>query len=309
MEKYENIKQVGEGAFGQVYKSRRTSDGAVFAIKKMPVDRETGFPFTAIREIKLCKSVINKHIIGLDEIVFEEGFIFVVLEYMPYDLTGLLASGAKLSTDQIRSITSQLIEAVSSMHGMGLVHRDIKPSNILLDCHGMLKLTDFGLTREISGMMTNRVCTLWYRAPELLLGETSYSLKVDAWSVGCIMLEMRLGRPPYRGSDEVSQIKLIFEELGIPQDKYKWSDLLDVDIYSKSRSTEEIIAERYGHLFDEEELKVLSGFLCLTSRKRLSVANSRYFTVISSHKNTYIPLSFEEAHELYTKERKEMKKP
>lgn len=308
MEKYENIKQVGEGAFGQVYKSRRTSDGTVFAIKKMPVDRETGFPFTAIREIKLCRSVINKHIIKLDEIVFDEGFIFVVLEYMPYDLTGLLASGAKLSTDHTRSIISQLVEAVSSMHELGLVHRDIKPSNILMDHHGMLKLTDFGLTREISGMMTNRVCTLWYRAPELLLGETSYNFKVDAWSVGCIMLEMRLGRPPYRGNDEVSQIKLIFEELGVPQDKYKWSDLLDVGVYSKAKDAQEIIIERYRNLFDEEELKVLSGFLCLTSRRRLSVLNSRYFSIVSTYKDTYIPLNFEESHELYMKERKETKK-
>lgn len=305
MEKYENIKQVGEGAFGQVYKSRRVSSGEVVAIKRMPVDRETGFPFTAIREIKLCKSMSSKHIVRLDEIIFEDGFIFIVLEYMPYDLTGLLASGVKLGTDQTRSITAQLIEAVKSMHDLGLVHRDVKPSNILIDRCGLLKLADFGLTREVSGVMTNRVCTLWYRAPELLLGETSYGFKVDAWSIGCIMLEMKLGRPPYRGSDEVSQIKLILEKLGVPRDKYKWTELFDVEMYSKNKTSEEIVAERYGRLFDGEELEILCGFLCMTSRSRLSVANASHFSIVSSHKDARIPIDLEDSHELYTKDRKE----
>ncbi|KAM0671340.1 serine/threonine protein kinase [Ordospora colligata] len=309
MEKYENIKQVGEGAFGQVFKSKRISDEEIVAIKKMPVDKETGFPFTAIREIKLCKAMCNKHIVKLNEIIFEDGFVFVVLEYMPYDLTGLLASGADLSVDHTRSILAQLIEAVSAMHALRLVHRDIKPSNILIDRSGVLKLADFGLTREVSGMMTNRVCTLWYRAPELLLGETSYGFKVDAWSIGCIMLEMRLRRPPYRGCDEVSQIRLIFDDLGIPKDKYKWTDMFEVEGYSKPKPTREIISQKYGHLFNEEELEVLSGFLCPTSRERLTVINAREFLIISSFKNTYIPMDFEESHELYTKYKKETSKP
>lgn len=304
MEKYENIKQVGEGAFGQVYKSRRRSDGEVVAIKKMPIDREAGFPFTAIREIKLCRSVASRNIIELREVLFEEGFIFVVLEYMPYDLTGIFASGVKLGIEHMRSITSQLVEAVKSIHEVGLVHRDIKPSNILIDRRGVLKLADFGLTREISRVMTNRVCTLWYRAPELLLGETSYNFKVDSWSIGCIMLEMRLCRAPYKGSDEVSQVRLILEELGVPQDKYKWSDLFGIETHAKSKSTGEIISEKYGHLFESEELEVLSGFLCLTSRRRLSVINSAQFPIISGYRNVHIPLDLDDSHEFYTKEKR-----
>lgn len=304
MERYENIKQVGEGAFGQVYKSRHKVDNEVVAIKKMPIDRDVGFPFTAMREIKLFKGISNKHIIKLREVMFEEGFIFFVLEYMPYDLAGLLASGIELKTEQIRSITSQLIEAVKSIHKLGLVHRDIKPSNVLIDHHGVLKLADFGLTREVSNMMTNRVCTLWYRAPELLLGETSYGFKVDSWSIGCIMLEMRLSRAPYKGNDEVSQIKLIFGELGIPKDSYRWTDLFEIGVYAKNKNTSEIIAEKYGDLFENEELEVLSGFLCLTGRRRLSVINSMQFPIISGYKDVYIPLRFDESHEFYTKEKK-----
>lgn len=303
MQKYENIRQVGEGAFGQVYKSRKKSDNQVVAIKKMPIDKDAGFPFTAIREIRLCKSASNKHIIGLQEVFFEEGFIFFVLEYMPYDLAGLLTSGVKLSIEHTRSIVSQLIEAVKSIHELGLVHRDIKPSNILMDHGGVLKLTDFGLTREVSKIMTNRVCTLWYRAPELLLGETSYDFKVDSWSIGCIMLEMRLCRVPYRGNDEISQTKLIFGELGVPKDEYRWMDLFETKTYAKKKTAREIVKEKYKHLFDGEELEVLSGFLCLTSKRRLSVINSTCFPTISKYKDVYFPLDFAELHEFYASER------
>jgi CTD kinase subunit alpha len=304
MEKYENIRQVGEGAFGQVYKSRRKSDNTIVAIKRVPLDKEQGFPFTAVREIRLCGKITSEHVIRLEEVFFESDHLFMVMEYMAFDLTGLIHSGARLSEDQQRSLISQLIAATRSIHEQGLVHRDIKASNILINAGGVLKLADFGLTRDASGIMTNRVCTLWYRAPELLLGETSYDCKVDAWSIGCVMLEMRLGRTPFKGSDEISQVRLILGELGVPQEKYRWSDLFGLESYRKEKSQCEIVREKYGELFSQEELKLLSGLLCLTSRQRLSVVNASRFPMVKAYQKRHIPIALEDRHEYYTRRMK-----
>lgn len=301
MEKYENIKQVGEGAFGQVFKSKKKETNEYVAIKKVPIDKESGFPFTAIREIKLFKKILNKHIVELKEVLFEDEHLYFVMEYLSYDLAGLIFMGYKFTDGQIKSLVCQLIEGTKAMHERGLVHRDIKASNILINPDGILKLADFGLTREVSGLMTNRVCTLWYRAPELLLGETTYDFKVDAWSIGCVMLELKLGKTPYKGTDEISQIKLIFEDLGLPQEKYKWSDLFKIENFSSDLNSEEIIFKRYGDIFDSESLQLLAGFLCTTSKKRLSVINSFSLPVVLNNKGKYFPLNFEESHEFYTR--------
>jgi serine/threonine protein kinase len=304
MEKYENVKQVGEGAFGQVYKSKRRSDGAVVAIKKVPIDKEQGFPFTAIREVRLCRKITSEHIIRLEEVFFEGEHLFMVMEYMVFDLTGLICSGVRLSEEQQRSLVSQLIVATKSIHEQGLVHRDIKASNILINAKGVLKLADFGLTRDTSGLMTNRVCTLWYRAPELLLGETSYDCKIDAWSIGCVMLEMRLGKTPFKGSDEISQVKLILSEFGMPEDRYKWSDLFGAESYGRDKSQCEIIHEKYGTMFNHEELRLLSGFLCLTSRRRLSVINASHFPIVKDYQKRHFPIESGDRHEFYTRKAK-----
>lgn len=87
------------------------------------------------------------------------------------------------------------------------MHRDIKPSNLLVDKKGVLKIADFGLANSFAmkpeGPFTNRVVTLWYRAPELLLGSTDYGYEIDLWSAGCLLAEMFLGRPLMPGRTEV----------------------------------------------------------------------------------------------------------
>jgi cyclin-dependent kinase 12/13 len=101
----------------------------------------------------------------------------------------------------------QLLSGLMHCHDRGILHRDIKGSNLLIDKNGMLKIADFGLANYYTPLhnrpLTNRVVTLWYRAPELLLGATDYGVGIDLWSAGCLLGEMFAGRPILPGSTEV----------------------------------------------------------------------------------------------------------
>lgn len=108
---------------------------------------------------------------------------------------------------QIKCYMQQLLLGLQHCHERGVMHRDIKPSNLLVDKKGVLKIADFGLANSFAikpeGPFTNRVVTLWYRAPELLLGSTDYGYEIDLWSAGCLLAEMFLGRPLMPGRTEV----------------------------------------------------------------------------------------------------------
>lgn len=152
----------------------------------------------------------------------------MVFEYLEYDLTGILeTSEIRLSQEHIKSWSYQLLSGVHYMHTQKILHRDLKASNLLISKSGQLKIADWGLARSWSEDMkrlTNRVITLWYRPPELLLGCHQYSSKIDMWSVGCIIAEMfnRVGF--LKGSNEQHQLDLIFQTCGIP-DVEDWPDI------------------------------------------------------------------------------------
>lgn len=108
----------------------------------------------------------------------------------------------------------QLLTGVKYLHDNDVMHRDIKGANVLLDGEGTLKVADFGLAKQYDKfrkMYTNKVVTLWYRAPELLLGSHNYNKSLDIWSVGCFMAELYIGKPLFPGSVEAKQIDLIFK--------------------------------------------------------------------------------------------------
>ncbi|WUR04232.1 CTD kinase subunit alpha (CTK1) [Vairimorpha necatrix] len=297
MEKYKRISQVGEGAFGKVFKSKDLEKNIDVAIKRIPVEIENGIPFTAYREIKILKKYTHTNLVKLHDAMHEEGFIFLVMDYLPYDLTGLLLSKYKFQPDQIRGLIYQLCLATSYLHSQNIIHRDIKASNILIDNNGVLKLTDFGLAREQGFYMTNRVCTLWYRAIELLLGEIKYTCKVDSWSIGIIFLEMKLGHVPFKGSNEAPQVKEIVKVLGIPEERYQWSDLFELNRYKKDIPHSELIKEIYSGVCDEQEIILLKELLCLNSKERISPKYALKLKFFQEIDQIYFPIELNEVHE------------
>lgn len=127
------------------------------------------------------------------------------------------------------------------MHSADIVHRDLKPSNILLNSSCLVKVADFGLARSIAetpgteNVLTEHIATRWYRAPEILLGSTSYTKAVDMWSIGCILAELLLGKALFSGSSTINQLEKIVELLGYPtrEDIIHLESSFSVDILSQ----------------------------------------------------------------------------
>ena len=186
-----------------------------------------------MREIKLLESLRHPNVIHLQEMMFEKSillpltllilaFVYMVFEYMDHDLAGILTHPHFTFTRaQIKDLLRQMLDGLHYLHHRGILHRDIKGSNILLNGNGHLKLADFGLARHYHKRRdnldySNRVITLWYRPPELLLGATAYGPAVDIWSIGCIMLEMFTKKALFPGVDELDQLRRIWNIMGSP---------------------------------------------------------------------------------------------
>lgn len=155
-----------------------------------------------------------------------ESSIFLVLEFVEHDLKGVLEHMAEpFLASEVKTLLHQLASGVAYLHDKWILHRDIKTSNLLLNNRGQLKIADFGMARYVGdpppARLTQLVVTLWYRAPELLLGARDYGPAVDMWSIGCVFGELLRREPILQGANEVAQAAKVFELCGLPSDS-KW---------------------------------------------------------------------------------------
>lgn len=163
-------------------------------------NEKEGFPITALREIKILQLLKHENVVNLIEICRtksnqskSKATFYLVFDFCEHDLAGLLSNvNVKFSLGEIKKAVQQLLNGLFFIHSNKILHRDMKAANILITRKGGLKLADFGLARAISmgkgssNRYTNRVVTLWYRPPELLLGERNYGPPVDLWGAGCM---------------------------------------------------------------------------------------------------------------------------
>ncbi|EPE25372.1 Protein kinase-like (PK-like) [Glarea lozoyensis ATCC 20868] len=253
MENYQKLEKLGEGTYGVVYKARDlTVPGRIVALKKIRLEAEDeGVPSTAIREISLLKEMNDPNIVRLFNIVHADGHkLYLVMEFVDLDLkkymeslpvsdggrgkplpegSGLDMGRLGMGEAMVKKFMSQLCEGVRYCHSHRILHRDLKPQNLLIDREGNLKLADFGLARAFGVPLrtyTHEVVTLWYRAPEILLGGRQYSTGVDMWSVGCIFAEMCTKKPLFPGDSEIDEIFKIFKLLGTPTEN-EWPGVSD----------------------------------------------------------------------------------
>ncbi|KAL7553174.1 hypothetical protein ACHAWF_016419 [Thalassiosira exigua] len=221
MERYQKMEKIGEGTYGVVYKAKDRVTGEIIALKKIRLEAEDeGIPSTAIREISLLKELQHPNIVRLYDVVHTERKLTLVFEFLDQDLKKYLdVCDTGLELPIMKSFLYQLLMGVAYCHHHRVLHRDLKPPNLLINREGQLKLADFGLARAFGipvRSYTHEVVTLWYRAPDVLLGSRRYSTPVDIWSVGCIFAEMANGRPLVAGTSEGDQLDRIFRLLGTP---------------------------------------------------------------------------------------------
>jgi serine/threonine protein kinase len=190
--------------------------GEIVALKRIRLDsEEEGVPCTAIREVSLLKELDHPNIVKLYDVIHEEKKLTLVFEYLDMDLKKYSDDrGGNIDKETIRSFLYQLLQGVAFCHERRVLHRDLKPQNLLINKKGELKLADFGLARAFGVPVrsySHEVVTLWYRAPDVLLGSRKYSTPIDIWSAGCIFGEMATGRPLFPGSSTLDQLIRIFK--------------------------------------------------------------------------------------------------
>jgi len=177
----------------------------------------------------------------------------------------------------VKSYLFQLIKGIAHCHAHRVLHRDLKPQNLLIDKKGVLKLADFGLARAFGVPVrtyTHEVVTLWYRAPEILLGGKQYSTPVDIWSIGCIFAEMVTRVPLFPGDSEIDELFRIFRALGTPNED-TWPGVSSYPDYKMTfPQWSQVPLKTVVQGVDELGLDLLSKMLTYEPSKRISARDA-----------------------------------
>ncbi|XP_059008805.1 cyclin-dependent kinase 10 isoform X1 [Mustela lutreola] len=309
VKEFEKLNRIGEGTYGIVYRARDTQTDEVVALKKVRMDKEKdGVPISSLREITLLLRLRHPNIVELKEVVVGNHLesIFLVMGYCEQDLASLLENmPTPFSEAQVKCIVLQVLRGLQYLHQNFIIHRDLKVSNLLMTDKGCVKTggcwvpalwpvsvggylergaADFGLARAYGipvKPMTPKVVTLWYRAPELLLGTTTQTTSIDMWAMGCILAELLAHKPLLPGTSEIHQVDLIVQLLGTPSENIwpGFSRLPLVGQYSLRKQPYNNLKHKFPWL-SEAGLRLLNFLFMYDPKKRATASDgleSSYF--------------------------------
>ncbi|CAF4308715.1 unnamed protein product, partial [Rotaria sp. Silwood2] len=252
MDKYEKIKKIGEGSYGQVFKCRNKDTGETVAIKKfIESDDDPAIKRIAMREIRMLKHLKHENLVNLIEVfkTKRKHKLHLVFEYCDRTVLDELESHRNgVPEAMIKKITYQVLNAVEFCHRHNCIHRAQQ-----------LEMTDY-------------VATRWYRAPELLVGDRQYGTAVDVWAIGCVFCELYSGVPLWPGKSDVDQLYLIRKTLGNLIDKHVAilkSNPHYKNVHIPEPDTIEPLEQKFPYV-SERSLDFMKSCLVMDPEKRLT---------------------------------------
>uniref|UniRef100_A0A3P8WIK5 mitogen-activated protein kinase n=1 Tax=Cynoglossus semilaevis TaxID=244447 RepID=A0A3P8WIK5_CYNSE len=277
-ERYRDLKQIGTGAYGTVCSAWDRRSATQVAIKKLHRPFQTKlFAKRAYRELRLLKHMKHENVIGLLDVFTAEIALdrlrdfYLVMPFMGTDL-GKLMKLERLTEDRVQFLVYQMMRGLKYIHSAGIIHR----------------ILDFGLARQADAEMTGYVVTRWYRAPEVILNWMHYTQTVDIWSAGCIMAEMLLGKPLFKGNDHLDQLREIMKITGTPAADFVVK-LQSQDAKNYIRSLPKVPKKDLHSIFSKASSNavcVLEKMLLLDPEQRVSASEALELPFFSEFRDT-----------------------
>lgn len=219
---YKVLEKIGQGGMGIVYKGVHTRLEQDVAIKVLSPEfsRDLSMQERFVREAKIQVKLSHPNVVNILNYLEDGGDVFLIMEYINGEtLEHRLKSSGAFPVEKAVRISLKVLEALEFMHSKGIVHRDIKPSNIMFTDSGVVKVTDFGISKVIgergqtrTGM---RIGTLWYMSPEQIRGEEATTVS-DIYSFGITFYQMVTGGIPFSGDSEYTIMKGHLEQKPLP---------------------------------------------------------------------------------------------
>jgi len=317
--RYSPVRDIGQGGYGTVWECKDLYKSRKVAIKKIPdlfkFDDVT-YTKRALRELKILRHVNHPSIIKLldmdaaAEMIEDFNEIYVVMEIMDTTLRNVIRSGVYTPVHTMVFVYQALC-GVKYLHAANIIHRDLKPSNLLVSTDSSIKIIDFGLSRGISAHVAadevneafteQNVTTLWYRAPEVLLGCSNYGPPIDVWALGCIFAELIIKKALFPANSKaedahLQQLNLIIDQLGTPSIE----DLADIPVASRNfilsqpHKPSVPIDQRY-QIPDKVALNLLKKMLVFNPAKRITIDEALQHPYFNNEEyNEYIDRNLEQ---------------
>ena len=276
MDDYTKISFLGKGTYAKVFQVKKKSTNEVVALKRFFRNTYEDIDSSIIREISALKYLSHPNILNIFDTVITKNDCFLTMEYFGQHLKKYYTYQKEMFTvDVIKNIMFQIISGVNYIHSHDFIHRDLKPQNILVNESGSdlkIVICDFGLCQHINeydkSLYTENVLTLWYRAPEILLGLKKYGEHVDNWSIGCIFYEIIQKKEMCNGDSDYGQLMTILQFMGTPTPPHVLCELPEfkTDFPEWVNKFDKSLEEKIN---DESIIKCVKGLLNMDYKKRM----------------------------------------